>query len=250
MSIDLNADLGEGMDDAALLPFLTSANVACGLHAGGPALMERTVALALERGVQVGAHPGYADRENFGRLDVELPLAEVQSLVLYQIGALDGFVRARGGTLAHVKAHGALYNRAAKDGALAAAIAEGVRRYRANLMLVGLAGSRQIEAARRAGLPAAGEAFADRRYLASGALMPRSQPGAVLRDPGEAADQAVRIARDGFVIASDGSRLEVRAQTICLHGDTEGAAEIARAVRGRLESAGVVIAPLAAASLC
>jgi UPF0271 protein len=249
MSIDLNADLGEGMDDAALLPFLTSANVACGLHAGGPALMERTVALALERGVQVGAHPGYADRENFGRLDVELPLAEVQSLVLYQIGALDGFVRARGGTLAHVKAHGALYNRAAKDGALAAAIAEGVRRYRANLMLVGLAGSRQIEAARRAGLPAAGEAFADRRYLASGALMPRSQPGAVLRDPGEAADQAVRIARDGFVIASDGSRLEVRAQTICLHGDTEGAAEIARAVRGRLESAGVVIAPLSAVSL-
>jgi UPF0271 protein len=249
MSIDLNADLGEGMDDAAILPFLTSANVACGLHAGGPALMERTVALALERGVQVGAHPGYADRENFGRLDVELPLAEVQSLVLYQIGALDGFVRARGGTLAHVKAHGALYNRAAKDGALAAAIAEGVRRYRANLMLVGLAGSRQIEAARRAGLPAAGEAFADRRYLASGALMPRSQPGAVLRDPGEAADQAVRIARDGFVIASDGSRLEVRAQTICLHGDTEGAAEIARAVRGRLESAGVVIAPLSAVSL-
>jgi UPF0271 protein len=249
MSIDLNADLGEGMDDAALLPFLTSANVACGLHAGGPALMERTVALALERGVQVGAHPGYADRENFGRLDVELPLAEVQSLVLYQIGALDGFVRARGGTLAHEKAHGALYNRAAKDGALAAAIAEGVRRYRANLMLVGLAGSRQIEAARRAGLPAAGEAFADRRYLASGALMPRSQPGAVLRDPGEAADQAVRIARDGFVIASDGSRLEVRAQTICLHGDTEGAAEIARAVRGRLESAGVVIAPLSAVSL-
>jgi UPF0271 protein len=249
MSIDLNADLGEGMDDAAILPFLTSANVACGLHAGGPALMERTVALALERGVHVGAHPGYADRENFGRLDVELPLAEVQSLVLYQIGALDGFVRARGGTLAHVKAHGALYNRAAKDEALAAALAEAVRRYRATLMLVGLAGSRQIEAARRAGLPAAGEAFADRRYLASGALMPRSRPGAVLHDPEEAADQAVRIARDGFVIASDGSRLEVRAQTICLHGDTEGAAEIARAVRGRLESAGVVIAPLAAVSL-
>jgi UPF0271 protein len=192
----------------------------------------------------VGAHPGYADRENFGRLDVALPLAEVQSLVLYQIGALDGFVRARGGTLAHVKAHGALYNRAAKDEALAAAIAEAVRRYRANLVLVGLAGSRQIEAARRAGLVSAGEAFADRRYLPSGALMPRSQPGAVLHDADEAADQAVGIARDGFVIASDGSRLEVRAQTICLHGDTEGAAEIARAVRGRLESAGVAIAPL------
>jgi UPF0271 protein len=244
MTIDLNADLGEGMDDGALLPFLTSANVACGMHAGGPAVMDRTVALALERGVRIGAHPGYADRENFGRLDVQLSRDEVKSLVLYQVGALDALVRARGGKLSHVKAHGALYNRAARDRDLARAIAEGVRSFRADLVLVGLAGSEQIAAAREAGLPAAGEAFADRRYLPSGALMPRSQRGSLLEDPAEAAEQALGIARDGRVVASDGTRIAVAAQTLCLHGDTPGAARIARAVRERLEGAGVKIAPL------
>jgi len=244
MSIDLNADLGEGMDDALLLPFLTSANVACGLHAGGPSVMDRTVALALERGVQVGAHPGYADRENFGRVDVDLPLEEIEDLVLYQIGALDGFVRARGGRLAHVKAHGALYNRAAKDAVLASAIARGVRRFRSDLVLVGLAGSKLLTAAKEEGLPSAGEAFADRRYLPDGSLMPRKQAGSVLTEPGDAAEQAVRIARDGFVVASDGSRVSVAAQTLCLHGDTPGAERIARAVRERLEREGVRIAPL------
>ncbi|GAC1336278.1 MAG: 5-oxoprolinase subunit PxpA [Myxococcales bacterium] len=234
------------MDDAAILPFLTSANVACGLHAGGPAIMARTVALSLERGLRVGAHPGYADRANFGRLDVDLPLDEVESLVLYQLGALDGIVRARGGTLFHVKAHGALYNRAAKDAGLARAIAAAVRRFRRDLVLVGLAGSRLIEAAREAGLPAAGEAFADRRYQPDGALVPRSHPGAVLHDPAEAAEQALQIARDGSVVASDGSRLPVAAQTLCLHGDTPGAVQIARAVRARLEGAGVEVAPLRA----
>ena len=244
MSIDLNADLGEGMDDAALLPFVTSANVACGMHAGGPSLMDRTVALALERGVRVGAHPGYADRANFGRLDVDLPLEEVEDLVLYQIGALDGFVRAHGGRLAHVKPHGALYNRAAKEPALARAIARGVRRFRADLVLVGLAGSQLVAAAQEEGLPAAGEAFADRRYLPDGALMPRKQAGSLLSDPAEAAEQAIHIAHDGFVIAAGGSRVAVAAQTLCLHGDTPGAARIARAVRERLEGEGVRIAPL------
>jgi UPF0271 protein len=244
MSIDLNADLGEGMDDEAILPFLTSANVACGMHAGGPAMMERTVALSLARGVQVGAHPGYADRANFGRLDVDLSLDEVESLVLYQIGALDAFVRARGGRLFHVKAHGALYNRAAKDAGLARAIASAVRRFSAELVLVGLAGSRLIEAAREAGLPAAGEAFADRRYQPDGSLVPRSKPGAVLEDPAEAAEQALLLAREGAVIASDGSRLRIRAQTLCLHGDTPGATKIARAVRERLAQAGVEVAAL------
>jgi UPF0271 protein len=244
MSIDLNADLGEGMDDEAILPFLTSANVACGMHAGGPAMMERTVALSLARGVQVGAHPGYADRANFGRLDVELSLDEVESLVLYQIGALDAFVRARGGRLFHVKAHGALYNRAAKDAGLARAIASAVRRFSPELVLVGLAGSRLIEAAREAGLPAAGEAFADRRYQPDGSLVPRSKPGAVLEDPTEAAEQALLLAREGAVIASDGTRLQMRAQTLCLHGDTPGAMKIARAVRERLAQAGVEVAPL------
>jgi UPF0271 protein len=240
-TIDLNADLGEGMDDSLVVPFLSSANVACGLHAGDPALMDATVALLLERGVRIGAHPGYADRENFGRVDLALPEAEVRSLVLYQLGALDALVRARGGKLSHVKAHGELYNRAARDRGLARAIAQAVRSYRADLVLVGLAGSQQLEAAREAGLRATGEAFADRRYLPGGALMPRSQPGAVLHDPAEAAEQAVRIACDGEAIAADGSRVAVDAQTICLHGDTPGAAEIARAVRERLEAAGVAI---------
>jgi UPF0271 protein len=232
MKIDLNADLGEGMDDAAILPYLTSANVACGQHAGSPALMDRTVRLALERGVRIGAHPGYADRENFGRVSMDLPGDELKALVLYQIGALDGIARARGAHLVHVKAHGALYNQAAKDAPLARTIAEAVRAYDRSLILVGLAGSLQLEAAKAAGLTAAGEAFADRLYADDGSLVPRSQPGAVLHDPAAAAAQAVRLARRG------------RAQTICLHGDTPGAALIARSVRAALEQAGIEIAPL------
>ena len=243
-TIDLNADVGEGLDDEALLPFLTSVNVACGLHAGGPEVMDRTVALALERAVRVGAHPGYADRENFGRIEIDLPLDEVENLVLYQVAALDGFVRSRGGRLAHVKAHGALYNRAARELDLARAIARGVKRHRDDLVLVGLAGSKLLSAAEEIGLPAAGEAFADRRYLPDGSLMARSQQGSVLTDPAEAADQALSIARDGSVTTSTGSRLAVRAQTLCLHGDTPGAALIARAVRERLEAEGVRVAAL------
>ena len=161
--------------------------------------------------------------------------------MLYQVAALDGFVRSRGGRLAHVKAHGALYNRAARDLDLARAIARGVRRYRDDLVLVGLAGSRMLAAAEEIGLPSAGEAFADRRYLPNGSLMPRKQPGSVLTDPVEAAEQAVHIARDGFVTASDGSRLPVSARTLCLHGDTPGAPRIARSVREGLEREGVRI---------
>jgi len=244
MTIDLNADVGEGMDDGALLPFLTSVNVACGLHAGGPGIMDRTVALALERGLRVGAHPGYDDRENFGRLDVQLPFSEVTSLVLFQIGALEGFVRAHGGALVHVKPHGALYNRAARDLDLARAIVEGVRRARPDLVVVGLAGSHLVQAAASAGLPVAAEAFADRRYLSDGSLMPRKQTGSVLTDPADAAEQALHIARDGYVVTSTGEQLEVRARTLCLHGDTPGASLIARAVRERLENEGVRVAPL------
>jgi UPF0271 protein len=242
--MDLNADLGEGIDDGPILPYLTSANVACGLHAGGPATMDRTVAQALSGGVRVGAHPGYPDRENFGRTAMELPLDEVRALVLYQVGALDALVRAHGGRLSHVKAHGALYNRAAKDAPLARAVADAVRAYRGDLVLVGLAGSLQLTEARAVGLRAAGEAFADRRYLPDGTLMPRSQPGSVLHDAAEAADQALRIARDGSIVAADGSRIRVDAETLCLHGDTPGAVAIARAVRRRLESSGVPLAPL------
>jgi UPF0271 protein len=242
--MDLNADLGEGMDDAPILPFITSANVACGLHAGSPLTMERTVAQALARGVRVGAHPGYPDRENFGRNQMDLALEEVRALVLYQVAALDAFVRAGGGRLWHVKAHGALYNGAAKDAQLARAVAEAVRAYRDDLVLVGLAGSVQLTEARALGLRSAGEAFADRRYLPDGSLMPRSQAGSVLRDPAEAAEQALRIGREGYVVASDGSRVRVDAETLCLHGDTPGAVEIARMIREALESSGVRVRPL------
>jgi UPF0271 protein len=232
MRIDLNADLGEGMDDAAILPLLTSANVACAQHAGSPQLMDRTVQLALENGVRIGAHPGYADRENFGRTNQSLPEDELKALVLYQLGALDAIARARGAKLVHVKAHGALYNQAAKDARLARAFAEAVAAYDRSLVLVGLAGGAQLEAARAAGLRAAGEAFADRLYADDGTLVPRTQPGAVLHDPKDAAKQAVKLARSG------------RAQTICLHGDTPGAALIAKAVRAALEAEGIQIAPL------
>jgi UPF0271 protein len=232
MHIDLNADLGEGMDDAAILPYLTSANVACAQHAGTPLLMDETVRLAVERGVRVGAHPGYADRENFGRTNLQLETAELKALLLYQIGALDGISRARGAKLVHVKAHGALYNQAAKDERLARTIAETVREYDDRLVLVGLAGSLQIEAGKAAGLETAGEAFADRLYADDGSLVARTQPGAVLQRPEEAAAQALRLVKAG------------RAQTLCLHGDTKGAAEIAEAVRSALEQAGIEIRPL------
>jgi UPF0271 protein len=219
-------------------------NVACGLHAGGPEVMDRTVALALERGVRIGAHPGYDDRKNFGRLDVDLSAPAATALVLFQIGALEAFVRAHGARLVHVKPHGALYNRGARDPALARAICEGVRKARADLVVVGLAGSHLVAAAKALGLPAAGEAFADRRYLPDGSLMPRKEKGSVLTDPAEAAEQALSIARHGSVTTSTGTRLAVRAQTLCLHGDTPGAPLIAHAVRERLEREGVRVAPL------
>ncbi|HTD52910.1 MAG TPA: 5-oxoprolinase subunit PxpA [Thermoanaerobaculia bacterium] len=246
MSIDLNADVGEGMADADLLPFLTSANVACGLHAGDPNSMDETVALAVAHGVSIGAHPGYADRENFGRLLVEMPAGDVERLVLYQIGALDGFVRARGAVLTHVKPHGALYHAGDEYPDVARAITEAVRRYRSTLILVGKSGSMLTEAGRDAGLPVADEAFADRRYQADGNLVPRGRPGAVLTDPEEAAAQAVSIARDGIALADDGSKVEVHADTICVHGDTAGAPVIARLIRERLRQESIAVAPLSA----
>jgi UPF0271 protein len=222
LSIDLNADVGEGMDDAALMPFVTSANVACGLHAGDATVMDGTVSLALANGVRVGAHPGYPDRQHFGRLPVEMPADEVENLVLYQVAALDGFVRSRGGTLTHVKPHGALYHCGAEFPDVARAIAEGVRRFRPSLVLVGAAASMLIEAGRDAGLAVAEEAFADRRYLPDGSTVPR----------------------DRVAIAVDGTRVAVRADTLCLHGDTPGAEKIARRIHERFRAEGIRIAPL------
>ncbi len=244
MAVDLNADVGEGMDDRALLPYLTSANVACGLHAGDPTVMDTTVGEALSRGVCVGAHPGYADRENFGRVRMEMSPEAIERLVLYQIAALEGFVRSRGAALTHVKPHGALYHAGAEFSEVARAIARGVRRARPDLVVVGPPGSRTLDAARAAGLPVAAEGFADRRYCADGTLVPRARKGALLTDPDEAAEQALHLARDGFVLAEDGSRIEVDADTICLHGDTPGAPGIARRIRERFRQEGVAVAPL------
>ncbi len=244
MSIDLNADVGEGMDDAALLPFVTSANVACGLHAGDATVMDGTVSLALSHGVRVGAHPGYADREHFGRMAVELPSEDVENLVLYQIAALDGFVRSRGGTLTHVKPHGALYHAGAEFPDVARAIAEGVRRFRTSLVLVGAAGTMLIEAGREAGLAVAEEAFADRRYMSDGSTVPRGEARALITDPDEAAEQAVLLARDRVAVAADGTRVSVRADTLCLHGDTPGVEKIARRIHERFRAEGIRIAPL------
>jgi UPF0271 protein len=244
VSVDLNADVGEGMDDAQLLPYVTSANVACGIHAGDPVTMDQTVEIALSRGVRVGAHPGYPDRENFGRVLVEMSADEIENLIVYQVAALAGFVRSRGGRMTHVKPHGALYHSGAEFPDVARAIAEGVRRVGSDLVLVGAAGSMLIGAGQEAGLPVAEEAFADRRYRADGTLVPRGRPGAVIVDPEEAAEQAVGLARDRLVVAEDSSRLSIRADTICLHGDTPGAVEIARRIHERFRTAGIRIAPL------
>jgi UPF0271 protein len=247
--MDLNADLGESFgrwtlgDDERLVTHITSANVACGFHAGDFRVMERTVALCRDAGVAVGAQPGYPDLLGFGRRALPFEPDEVESMVRYQVGALEAFCRAAGVGLHHVKPHGALYNQAAVTPDLAAAIARAVARFSRDVPLYGLASSSAMAAAAAdAGLRFVPEAFADRRYLVDGTLQPRSAVGSVITDPAVAAAQAVAIARDGAVVAADGSRIPVRAETICCHGDTQGAVEIAAAVRSGLEAAGIAVA--------
>lgn len=248
-TMDLNADLGESYgrwelgDDAALVRHLTSANVACGFHAGDFVVMERTVALCAGAGVAVGAQPGYPDLLGFGRRELPMAPGEVESAVRYQVGALDAFCRAHSLEMQHVKPHGALYNTAARDPALAVAIARGVARFSRDLALVGLAGSEPMAAAAAdAGLRFVPEAFADRAYATDGSLVPRSEPGALITDPARAAAQAVAIAVHGTATGADEAAVAVRAESICCHGDTPGAVQIAAAVRRALESAGVVVA--------
>lgn len=240
--VDLNADLGEGAgEDEAILEFLTSANVACGFHAGTPGLMRRIVRAARAKRVGVGAHPGLRDPEGFGRRELPLAPDEAFDLVLYQVGALQALARAEGEEVRHVKPHGALYHLASRDGKVARAVAAAVRAAASDLLLVGPPGSELVKAGREAGLPVAEEAFADRGYRADGSLVPRGSPGALVGDPDEAARRAVRIVLEGKVLAVDGSERAIRADTICVHGDTPGAVAIARRVRGALESAGVEV---------
>ncbi len=246
MSIDLNCDMGESFgryrlgEDAAVMPYITSANVACGMHAGDPMVMRATVRLAKENGVAVGAHPSWPDLQGFGRREMTMAPEEVEAFILYQLGALAGIAKTEGVSLRHVKAHGALYNQAAKDRGLAEAIVRAVDRFDRELVFVGLAGSPMIAAAREVGLQVANEAFPDRRYNPDGTLVSRKQANAMIESPEEVAEQAVKLATEGIEFA--GTRVQV--ETLCLHGDNPMAAENARRVREALEKSGVEVRAL------
>lgn len=260
MLVDLNADVGESplelgqqpfsgelpsADDARLMPFLTSANIACGVHAGGPNAMRSTVALALAHGVAIGAHPSLAGGD-FGRREVPVAPADAADLISRQLGALATIAAAQGARVQHVKPHGALYNMAARDRALADAVAGAVASADPSLILFGLAGSALVAAGRQAGLRTASEVFADRAYQADGSLVPRTQPGAVIDDPEQVAARALAMVRDRAVIAVGGSRVALDVDTICVHGDTPGAARLAALIRRSLEDAGVLVRALSA----
>ncbi|MEV4436494.1 5-oxoprolinase subunit PxpA [Streptomyces sp. NPDC049555] len=243
--LDLNADLGEGFgrwqltDDDALLAAVTSANVACGFHAGDPSTMRRVCERAVERGVRIGAQVSYRDLAGFGRRAMDVPPQELADEITYQIGALRVFAQAAGADVAYVKPHGALYNRVVADAEQAEAVVAGVLRAGGRLPVLGLPASQLHEAAARAGLPVVAEAFADRAYTALGTLVPRREPGAVVPDPDAVLARSVRLARDGAVTALTGEEVAVRARSLCVHGDTPGAALLARRVRQALEAAGV-----------
>ena len=243
--VDLNSDLGESFgvwrlgDDAAMYPLITSANIACGYHAGDAATMVASCRAAAEHGVAVGAHPSYRDRAGFGRRTIEQPLDTLHADVLYQVSALEGIAAHTGTRVRYLKAHGALYNRAAVDPAVADVIAD-VARSR-GLPVLGLAGSAMADACSRVGVAFIAEAFVDRGYRADGTLAPRELDNAVLTDPAMVAARAVRMVRDGEVVAIDGTLLAVRPASLCVHGDTAGAVAIARAVRSALDEADVVV---------
>lgn len=250
--IDLNCDMGELPEmladgrQEALMKFVTSVNVACGGHAGDEAMMRATIKQALRHGVAVGAHPGYEDRENFGRVALHWKPEEIRDSVYGQVTALAAAAERCGAKITHVKAHGALYNQAAQDGTIARAIAEGVRRWRQDVVLVGLAGSMMLEEFRSAGFRVAAEAFADRRYEKDGSLRARKFRDAILDKPERAAQQAARIAEGRGALTREGEVVPVHAETICIHSDTPGAERIAAAVRRELEASGVEVKPLEA----
>ncbi|MGH9373014.1 MAG: LamB/YcsF family protein [Vicinamibacterales bacterium] len=247
MQIDLNSDLGESFgrwtlgNDAAVMRSITSANVACGYHAGDPGVMRETVRMAREAGVAVGAHPGFPDLSGFGRRNMAVSAREVEDLVLYQVGALAAIAAAEDVRLQHVKPHGALYNMAIRDRGLSEAIARAVATFDRSLILFALPGTELFRAGDAAGLRVAAEGFADRAYEPDGSLTPRTRPGAVIDSAHEVTSRAVRMARDGIVCAVNGSDIPVRVATICTHGDTPGSHELARQLRAALDAAGIVV---------
>ncbi|WP_028988267.1 LamB/YcsF family protein [Thermicanus aegyptius] len=250
--IDLNADMGEGFgayrlgNDEELLNYVTSANIACGFHAGDPGTMRQTVRMALEKGVAIGAHPGLPDRVGFGRRKMEITPREAYEMVLYQIGALSSFVKAEGGAMQHVKPHGALYNMAAKNEELARAIAEAVYRVDPGLILFGLSGSKLTKAGESIGLRTAHEVFADRTYREDGSLTPRSLPGALIAAPEAAARQAIRMVKEGKVTSLQGREIDIKADTICVHGDNPHALAVARTIRESLTASQIVVLSIGA----
>ena len=247
-TIDLNADLGEGFgiwrlgDDEALLSIVTSANVACGFHAGDPTTMRQVCTRAAESGVAVGAQVSYRDLTGFGRRFIDVAPSELHDDVLYQLAALDGVARRSGTRMAYVKPHGALYNAVIEHEEQARAVVDAVALFDPELPVLGLPGSSLLRAADAAGLPTVREGFADRGYTAQGTLVPRRQPGALVHDPAEVAERAVRMATDGVVVAVDGTKVAVDVASVCVHGDTDGAVELARSVRTALEQAGLQVA--------
>lgn len=248
--IDLNCDMGEMPEmlsdgtQEMLMRYITSANIACGGHAGDVGVMRATIQQALRHKIAIGAHPGYEDRANFGRIELQLAPEQISSSVLRQLQALEEIADQCGANIVHVKPHGALYNQAVRDHRIASAVAEGVRRWRHNATVMGLAGSTMLDDFRAAGLAVAAEAFADRRYEPDGRLRSRKFADALLRNPEEAADQALRIVEQGSVIASDGSIVPLVAQTICIHGDTPSSTQIAAAIHHRLGTSGIKVKPL------
>lgn len=251
MRIDLNADLGESFgawtmgDDDAMLSVVTSANVACGFHAGDPRTMRRTVARAVERGVRIGAHVSYRDLAGFGRRFLDVDPEDLTADVLYQIGALEAVCRAAGGRVAYVKPHGALYNRIVHDERQASAVVRAMVELDPTLVLLGPPGAVVLDLAEEAGLTTATEAFADRAYTPDGRLVSRREPGAVLHDPTLIADRMLTLVQTGRLTAVDGTELQLSPDSICVHGDTDGAVAVARAVREKLETAGVAVKPFA-----
>mgnify|MGYP001173084407 CR=1 FL=1 len=250
--IDLNCDMGESFgaytigNDVAVMPSITSANIACGVHAGDPSVLRRTIRLAMANDVAIGAHPGFPDLVGFGRREMNATPAEVEDLVLYQVGAVAGVAAAEGARLQHVKPHGALYNLAVRDAATSAAIARAVAAADRSLILFGLAGSEMLEAGRAAGLRVAAEAFADRAYEPDGSLASRRKTGTVIDDPDRVVARVLRMVTDGTVEATDGSTVAIAAETVCVHGDTQGAEQLAAKIRAGLEQAGVALRPVGA----
>ncbi len=250
MRIDINCDFGESFgvyrlsEEEAILDYVTSVNIACGFHAGDPLVMRKTVQMALEKGVAIGAHPGFPDLLGFGRRNINVTPDEVYAYVVYQVGALSAFVKAEGGKMSHVKPHGALYNMAAKEAVLAEAIAKAVYDMDPTLTLYGLAGSELITAGKRIGLKTASEVFADRTYQQDGLLTPRSEPNALITDEREAVYQVMRMVQEGRVRSLQGIDVPIEAETVCIHGDGAQAVLFARNLYETLQAAGIEIRPV------